>query len=93
MQLLNFTKDNFEFGEMQGTFWDGWWVWRGLETIIDWATFGEESVINFKAEVIKKLGSRRLFVLEIPHFIKLGMVDRFDNAQRQIQVLDILIGA
>jgi hypothetical protein len=76
MQLSTFTR-NFKFGEMQGTFWDGWWVRRGLETIIYCATFGEKSVINFEAKVIKKLGSRRSFVLEIPHFIKLGMVARF----------------
>jgi hypothetical protein len=65
---------------MQGTFWDGGWVRRGLETLFDWATFREESVINFEYEVIKKLRSRRSFVLEIPRFIKLGIVASFDNA-------------
>jgi hypothetical protein len=92
MQLATFTRD-FEFREMQGTCWDGWWVRRGMETIINWANFGEESVINFESKVIKKLGSWRVFVLEIPCFIKLGLVARLDDAQRQIKVLDILIGA
>jgi hypothetical protein len=64
-----------------------------MEIIIDWANFREESVINFKSKVIKKLGSCQAFVLEIPRFIKLGMVARLDNARHQIQVLDILIGA
>jgi hypothetical protein len=91
MQLSTLTRE-VEFREMQGTFWNGWWVRHGLGTIIDRATFGEESVINFKSKVIKKLRSWRLFVLEIPCFIKLGMVASFDDAQCQIQVSDILVG-
>jgi hypothetical protein len=55
-----------------------------MEIFINWANVREDSVINFQSKVIKKLGSGRAFVLEIPLFIKLGMVTSLDNAQRQV---------
>jgi hypothetical protein len=53
-----------------------------MEIFIDWANDGEDSVIDFQSKVIKKLGSRQAFVLQISRFIKLGMLTSLGNAQR-----------
>ena len=49
------------------------------------------SVVSFKAEVIQELCSQRSCGLQVPSFVKCGVVDGFDNVRVGVQIVDVLI--